>query len=227
MRPDSGGMIAWARERALLLRRAWLNARLDQTNFSSGLGDSAWALYGLVRSIKPQVCVEIGSARGKSACYIGAALRDNGGGTLYAIDPHTATAWNDSQSVETLPIMRANLRRFALLPFVEIVRASSGEAASGWKRPIDLLFIDGDHSYAGVRQDWELFARHVQPLGAVVFHDTLWDIRPELGQRADMGVPQFVDELRTQGYPVLTLAQNFGVSIVQPTCGGVLLRVPA
>ena len=54
----------------------------------SGLGDSAWILYALARSLKPTVCVEIGSARGKSACFVGQALHENGHGKLYAIDPH-------------------------------------------------------------------------------------------------------------------------------------------
>lgn len=214
----------WARARLRLLRRAWLNARLEQANFASGLGDSAWTLYGLVRAMKPQICVEIGSARGKSTCYIGAALRDNGGGKLYAIDPHTSTLWNDSRSVDTLPILRQNLRRFDLIRQVEILRASSAEAAAGWNLPIDLLFIDGDHSYGGVKRDWELFAPFVQPFGNIIFHDTLWDLRPPMPKRADMGVPQFVDELREQGFPVLTLEHDFGVSVVQPVRGGVALR---
>lgn len=224
MRRDLSWWAGWLRERAALARLAWLNARLGQTNFSSGLGDSAWALYGLARAMKPQVCVEIGSARGKSACYIGSALRDNGAGVLYAIDPHAPTAWNDSRSVETLPIIQANIRRFGLERYVEVVRATSTEAAATWSRPIDLLFIDGDHSYEGVARDWELFSPFVSPLGAVVFHDTLWDLRHAEQTRPDMGVPRFVEDLRAQGYPVITLERDYGVSMVQPTRGGVVLR---
>ena len=63
--------------------------------FNSGLGNAGHVLYGLVRCMRPDVCVEIGSARGKSACYIGMALKENRRGLLYAIDPHRSTAWND------------------------------------------------------------------------------------------------------------------------------------
>lgn len=37
--------------------------------------------------------------------------------------------------------------------------------------PVDFLFIDGDHSYEGVRQDWEMYSPMVRPGGLVGFHD--------------------------------------------------------
>jgi predicted O-methyltransferase YrrM len=194
-------------------------------DFQSGLGDSAWLLYGLARSLQPKVCVEIGSARGRSACAVGLALRRNGGGRLYAIDPHAPTNWNDTQSVDSFALITEHLRKAGAADYVEIIRKTSGEAAKGWTRKIDLIFIDGDHSYAGVKADWELFLPHMSEFGVVVFHDTLWDLQPDPNlSRADMGVPRFVEELRAAGYPVITSPQNFGVSLVQPRLGGVKLR---
>ena len=194
-------------------------------DFQSGLGDSAWLLYGLARSLKPKVCVEIGSARGKSACAVGLALRRNGSGRLYAIDPHSTTNWNDTHSVDSFAMLAHHLEKSGAAPFVEIVRKTSSDAAKGWDKKIDLIFIDGDHSYEGVKADWDLFLPHLAEFGVVVFHDTLWDLRPDPKlARADMGVPQFVDELRAAGYPVITIDQNFGVSLVQPRVGGVKLR---
>jgi predicted O-methyltransferase YrrM len=200
---------------------------VETFDFQSGLGDSSWVLYGLTRSIKPQVCLEIGSARGKSACAIGLGLLRNGAGKLYAIDPHAPTEWNDTRSVDSFGIITRHLQRAGVTAHVEIVRQNSVAAARGWTRKIDLIFIDGDHTYAGVKADWDLFLPHLSEFGVVVFHDTLWDIRPETRGRADMGVPQFVEELRAQGYPVITLSQNFGVSLVQPTVGGIPLSGPA
>lgn len=195
--------------------------KLAALPFRSGLGDSAWLLYGLARSLKPEVCVEIGSARGKSACHVGLALRENGRGRLWAIDPHRPTDWNDADSVDTFETIRRNLRKVGLERWVEVLRRDSSEAAAEWTRPIDLLFIDGDHSYEGVKADWNAFAPHVRPFGFVAFHDTLWDLRPDPRYaRADMGVPRFVEELRTEGYPVLTVDQDYGVSLVQPVRHG-------
>jgi predicted O-methyltransferase YrrM len=198
---------------------------LDEVDFKSGLGDSAYLLYGLARALKPQVAVEIGSARGRSACYVGRALKENGSGRLFAIDPHTHTNWNDENSVATLDEMKRNLKSLGIEKQVEIIRDVSERAAARWMIPIDMLFIDGDHSYEGVKRDWELFSPFVVPFGVVVFHDTLWELRPDpTYARADMGVPAFVEELRLAGYPVTTIDRDFGVSIVQPTLNGVPLR---
>ena len=195
---------------------------LDGLECSSGLGDSAWLLYALTRSYKPEVCVEIGSAQGKSACYIGVALKKNGMGRLYAIDPHTSTDWNDVNSVDSYEIIIRNLRKAGVSDQVEIVRQFSTDVAKTWNRPIDILFIDGDHSYEGVKHDWDAFSPHVSPFGIVVFHDTIWDVGEvdENYQREDMGVPRFVDELRQEGYQVLTIPNDYGVSLVQPVLHG-------
>jgi len=201
-----------------------LQREMQRTEFMSGLGNSSYLLYGLVRSMKPAVCVEIGSARGRSACFIGRALKENGSGRLFAIDPHVSTNWNDNASVETLPILESNLRKFQLESQVQIVRKTSIEAANDWNSPIDMIFIDGDHSYEGVKQDWELFVPHVKEFGVVVFHDTIWDRRPDSQwSRKDMGVPRFVDELRQNRFPIITIDRDYGVTLVQPTVGGVPL----
>lgn len=57
--------------------------------------------------------------------------------------------------------------------------------------PIDFLFIDGDHTYDGVRTDWLLWSPLVRPGGLVAFHDT-WPNH----DRHEPGVVRWVDELR-------------------------------
>jgi predicted O-methyltransferase YrrM len=38
-------------------------------------------------------------------------------------------------------------------------------------RPVDMLFIDGDHTYDGVKADYELYSPLVRPGGLIGFHD--------------------------------------------------------
>jgi len=37
---------------------------------------------------------------------------------------------------------------------------------------IDVLFIDGDHSYKGVKKDFELYSQILSPNGIIIIHDT-------------------------------------------------------
>ena len=59
-------------------------------------------------------------------------------------------------------------------------------------RPLDLLFIDGDHSGEGVRADYLLYRDLVRPGGAIAFHDIV-DGDPQLVG----GVPRFWQSVRT------------------------------
>jgi len=56
---------------------------------------------------------------------------------------------------------------------VEVHRALSRDLARGWDRPIRFLWIDGDHTYAGAKQDLDLFATHLVEGGIIAFHDVL------------------------------------------------------
>jgi predicted O-methyltransferase YrrM len=38
-------------------------------------------------------------------------------------------------------------------------------------RPVDMMFIDGDHTYDGVKADYEMYSPLVRPGGLIGFHD--------------------------------------------------------
>lgn len=38
-------------------------------------------------------------------------------------------------------------------------------------RQIDFLFLDGDHTYEGIKMDWEIYSPLVRPGGLIAFHD--------------------------------------------------------
>jgi predicted O-methyltransferase YrrM len=56
------------------------------------------------------------------------------------------------------------------------MRSTGVEAArdylSEFKDPVDFIFIDGDHSYDGLRSDWDAWSGLVAPLGIVALHDS-------------------------------------------------------
>ena len=43
---------------------------------------------------------------------------------------------------------------------------------AGHKTPIDLLYIDADHSHEQSRRDFENFSPYVRPNGLILMHDT-------------------------------------------------------
>jgi predicted O-methyltransferase YrrM len=47
--------------------------------------------------------------------------------------------------------------------------ASINEILQGYK--LDFLFIDGDHSYEGVKKDFEMYSPLVRSGGLIAFHD--------------------------------------------------------
>jgi hypothetical protein len=80
-----------------------------------------------------------------------------------------ARGWQVSAS--TLRDFQVNLARTGLADVVEPMVMSSAEAAARIPGPVELLFIDGDHSYEGVRRDAELWLPRLMDGGIVMFHD--------------------------------------------------------
>jgi predicted O-methyltransferase YrrM len=48
-------------------------------------------------------------------------------------------------------------------------------------RPVDVLFLDGDHSTAGAQADWDMYSPLVRPGGLVLIHDIVCAAEPEVG----------------------------------------------
>jgi predicted O-methyltransferase YrrM len=112
--------------------------------------------------------VEIGSWKGRSTAWLAAGAR-LAGATVYAIDPHTGS--REDPAAATLAEFRANLARAGLSDHVEALVMTSAEAASAVDGPVELLFIDGDHSYEAVRLDAALWLPKLVEGGTVMFHD--------------------------------------------------------
>lgn len=133
----------------------------------------AWELHEAARraaatSGEGARAVEIGSWRGRSTVTIALGLRAGGGGRLTSIDPHELA---DERHAE----VQRHLEEAGVRALVDVVRAFSHDA-----RPqvpdgaADLLFIDGDHAYASVREDLDDWASAVRPGGVIAFNDPLW-----------------------------------------------------
>jgi predicted O-methyltransferase YrrM len=190
-------------------------------DWRSGLETGVYALHGLVRAARPRVVVEIGSARGRSTCAMALACRQNGVGKVYAIDPHTENDWSEGYGNSTMAFLTARLAEYELTPWCEVMRMTSSEAAAGWNLPIDMIFIDGDHTYEGVEQDFDSFRPWFTSRALVVFHDTLWEYeQDDQEQRPNIGVPRYMEKLRAEGYHSVTIPAPHGLTVLYPASGG-------
>jgi len=103
----------------------------------------------------------------------------------------------------------------------EAMRDRVREALDG--RPLDALFIDGDHSYDGVKRDWELYSPLVRPGGVIGLHDVQEDYATSRGtQTAAISgeVPRFWRELRegrkTEELIADPAQDGYGIGVVYP-----------
>jgi predicted O-methyltransferase YrrM len=136
-------------------------------------------LYRLAAEADSAGCVvEIGSWHGRSTIWLAAGSRAGRGAHVVAIDPHAGTTLR-AEGETTEAALRANLERAGLSDRVEVLVATSSDAAAEWSRPVSLLWIDGDHSYESARRDFELWAPHLLPDAVVALHDTFVTPGPE------------------------------------------------
>jgi len=134
--------------------------------------DEAILLNQLAAQANPgTVIVEIGSWKGKSTVALGLSARV----PVYAIDPHTGSPEHRQKGkpVDTYADFLNNIKRHNLTKKVKPLRLTSKEAVKKISKPISLLFIDGDHSYQAVSQDFKDYYPKLQLGGTIAFHDTI------------------------------------------------------
>lgn len=71
-------------------------------------------------------------------------------------------------------------------------------------RQYDLIFIDGDHTYEGVKKDFELYLPFLKRGGAVIFHDI---VDSQMHRNLNCHVAKFWKEVKTK-YKNITFCQR-------------------
>lgn len=128
------------------------------------------AIYAVAQSLPERSkLVEIGSWMGRSSVVIGSAIRDMRS-KLYCIDPFNSetTLVNNRDTINEFKI---NIAAAGLKDIVEPIKGYSHEVAMKWDDDIDFLFIDGNHQYAFVKTDLQLWAPFLKPGAVLALHD--------------------------------------------------------
>jgi predicted O-methyltransferase YrrM len=112
--------------------------------------------------------VEIGSWKGRSTVWLAAGAKLTGG-HVYAVDRHTGS--REDPTANTWAEFTNNISRAGVADVVEPLVMSSAEAADLVKGPVELLFIDGDHSYSEAMRDAQIWLPRLVDGGIVMLHD--------------------------------------------------------
>ena len=83
-----------------------------------------------------------------------------------------------------------------------VIKGYFDDVARDWRLPIDLLHVDGFHSYEAVKNDYETWRQFLQPNGVILFHDTCVE---------GYGVPRLFEEI---DLPKVNFGHTFGLGVV-------------
>lgn len=134
-----------------------------------GLGSLA---YQIVRTYKPANVVELGTHMGFSALCIALALRDNNdGGKIYAIDTWEGDAHTGAYGSTVYAKFMERRTQLGLESTIVPLRMTFAQARSKVPPAIDLLHIDGLHTWDAVNQDFTMYSPLVRKGGLILFHD--------------------------------------------------------
>ena len=143
------------------------------------------ALYSYTKKYtKEGDALEIGSYCGKSAVYIGSAVKENNQ-KLYSIDHHKGSEEQqpgeeffdadllnkEGNGIDTLPFFLNTINSSKLKKIVIPVISSSEEAYQDLKINFSMIFIDGGHSEEAAQNDYRLWSRRLNPGGLLAIHD--------------------------------------------------------
>lgn len=168
--------------------------------------------YDLVAAMRPKLLVELGTQGGLSYFTFCQAMKEHEvDGLAYAVDTwegddHTKS-YDETTHKAVAKHNGAHYRGFSYLMrmlFSEALRHFSDDT-------IDLVHIDGLHTYDAVSEDFRSWYPKVRPGGIILFHD----IRARL---MDFGAWRFWDEIERQ-HETFAFNHGFGLGVLRKPGG--------
>jgi hypothetical protein len=199
-------------------------------------------VYSLIQHMRAKVCVCIGSGGGYIPRIMTQARIDlhkqkifdgnndyNWGdiGTTYVVDACNGIGGPTDLEDET------SFFRSTFYP--RLIKSTSVDAYYDFfvrqDIKIDLLFIDGDHSYKGVKQDFDLYSNILSDNGVIILHDTDANYEETLIVSEDAkkdfykfdGPSRLVKELEKNSDWNLINLHNFRILMDKPSSSGITI----
>lgn len=175
-----------------------------------------------VRELRPQRVLEIGTANGGSLLPITRLSASDA--HVISVDLHHGE-FGGGYPAWRIPLYKSFARTTQRL---DLLRGDSHDPRTFNRvrallagEPLDLLFIDGDHTFDGVRQDFETYGALVRPGGLIAFHDINPEneLVPSDGTRRLVGdVPRYWREISSgrdsQEFIAPAPSSCFGIGVI-------------
>jgi hypothetical protein len=176
--------------------------------------DSAWKghfnfAYDLISFMQPKVFVELGTHYGGSFfSFCQGAKAGQLSTKCYAVDTWKGDVHAGFYDEDVFSVVEAVTAKY-YSNHAKLIRMTFDEAATLFEdESIDLLHIDGLHTYEAVLNDYETWLPKLAPNGVILFHDIQVRIR-------DFGVYKFWDEIKTK-FPSFEFHHSAGLGILFP-----------
>lgn len=160
-------------------------------------------LIDLVLMTAPEVIVEIGVWGGKSLIPMAYALRENGKGKIYGIDPWSSNEsikgmdgvnkdwWGSVNHQKILDGLIQKVNQYGLQDQVQLIRSTSLDAAP--IEQIGILHIDGNHSEDCSYLDVIKWVPYVKRGGLILFDDVYWGTTTKAVEWLDANCIRFAE----------------------------------
>ncbi|WP_215856008.1 class I SAM-dependent methyltransferase [Acidithiobacillus ferridurans] len=187
------------------LSTAAFQVPLHQSSITAWQGHIPFALW-CMEQWRPKIFVELGTHLGDSYFAFCQSVKEHSTGTqCFAVDTWQGDAHTGAYGGDIYEhVLSHNQQQYQ--DFSHLLRMTFDEALDQFADgSVDLLHIDGLHTYDAVRHDFETWFPKLSPQAVVVFHDSNV-------YEKDFGVWRFVRELDAR-FPHFHFFHSHGLSI--------------
>lgn len=177
-------------------------------------GSSAWLGHipfaaWIIQETRPKVLVELGAHCGHSYFAFCDAIQEFRTETRsWAVDTWCGDPHSGAYTAEVYNDVREHNQKY-YGDFSELLRMTFDEAAREFHNAsIDVLHIDGFHTYEAARHDFDVWLPKVRKGGIVILHDICVRER-------DFGVWKLWDEIKAQYQDYVEFSHSYGLGVVQ------------
>jgi len=177
----------------------------------------AWLHYAFIRQQKPKNLLCVGSRHGFIPAIMAQACKDNGFGRVDFVD----AGFGDEQPKKNWSGVgfwkktdpQAYFAKMNLQNHISThVMTTQEYAKQNPKKRYQYIYIDGDHSYEGVKLDYKLFWSKLDADCLMAFHDVM---AQGLLDEGVFGVWKFYKEIATKKSITIPLPKDSGLGILQ------------